>query len=524
MRPDAIPNDPKCGLPACRQNMTQASGRSNGNFHLCVILIVIVLCVGAGPASSQDRVTAPVERSGFAAPTSHADLSAFMRELQRSSTLEVSEIGKSLEGRSLWLVHAGGGRSAGASPKLRVMLFGQQHGDEPAGKEALTLVLARCASGRYDSLLSRLELLVVPQMNPDGAERDRRRTSDKIDLNRSHLLLSAPEVRALHEVFETWRPQVTVDAHEYGPSDEGWEKAGVRKTADVQLGTLTNLNSSPRIREYQHRVVYAAIAADMKRQGYSFQEYLVGSPDDRLRHSTTEINDGRQSFGILNTMSFIQEGRKWSSSKDHLERRARAQAASIEALLAVCCRNAAEIGALVASEQRLLMEQVGKPFILRMDRTSGGGIVEIPVRRTSDGVDTVWRVSPFHDRVRGLDSTTVPHGYVVPQECLPIIALLDAHRVAYSVAGEPKRMTLKVYVFDRIGADTLEEDSLPRPYTHTVDTLATVRKGDVIVSCEQWRSLFVVTMLEPESMWGLTKYPAFDSLLRGPAYPVLRIP
>jgi len=101
--------------------------------------------------------------------------------------------------------------------KLRVMLFAQQHCVEPSGKEALTMLLAMIANHELDTILSHLDLLIVPQMNPDGAELRQRRTADSIDLNRNHLILTSPEPKGLHDLFARWQPQVTMDIHEFGP-------------------------------------------------------------------------------------------------------------------------------------------------------------------------------------------------------------------------------------------------------------------------------------------------------------------
>jgi hypothetical protein len=48
--------------------------------------------------------------------------------------------------------------------------------------------------------------------------------------------------------------------------------------------------------------------------------------------------------------------------------------------------------------------------------------------------------------------------------------------------------------------------------------------GDIMVSTSQVHSLFLAILLEPESMWGLVKYPAYNFLLQSKVYPILRVP
>ena len=65
-----------------------------------------------------------------------------------------------------------------------VVLVGQQHGDEPASAEAL-LVLARelAPGGLLETLLDKINVIVVPRANPDGSEAGTRVTANGIDMN-----------------------------------------------------------------------------------------------------------------------------------------------------------------------------------------------------------------------------------------------------------------------------------------------------------------------------------------------------
>ena len=456
--------------------------------------------------------------------TSYDSLQAFLGEISRNSSVTVDVIGRSKEGRSITAAGIGGTGSAVRAGRLRVLIFAQQHGDEPSGKEALTMFLARCASGRGPALLEHLDLRVIPQMNPDGSERGQRRTSEGIDLNRSHLLLNSPETVALHDLFASWKPQVTLDVHEYGAYSASWMEGGYIKGGTVQLGMLTNLNSSDALCTYQHAAIYPFIASKMAEAGFAFHEYIVGSPKERIRHSTTEINDGRQSFGILNTLSFIQEGRQGKTLEDDLERRTLSQLTAIQALLEYCNAHAQEIIDLVATERTHLHGMGGTEFALRMEHVHAGGTLRIPVQRLDDGRDTVMALGPYHDSVRPVCSTTVPAGYCIPAAQRAIIDLLQWHHVEMETVQAERSVQAESWWIDSVGVDVLEEDSLPRPFVRTRAEVVTLHPGDVLVSTRQWHGVFLPTMLEPESMWGLTKYAQFADLLKSKRYPIYRIP
>jgi hypothetical protein len=476
------------------------------------------------PEDQGGKVISPVERCGFTGTTSYDTLQRFLRELSRYPSFHVKEIARSRAGRSVNLVTVRNPGDTSSAGKLRFLLFAQQHGDEPSGKEALTLLLAQFASGDLQDVLTDAVLYIVPQMNPDGAELYQRRTTDSLDLNRSHVLLNSPETAGLHRLFLDVRPQVTVDIHEYGATDRSWSDSGFIKRGDVQLGMLTNLNSSAEIRRYQRDSVFPSVARRMASAGYTFHEYIVGSPRTRIRHSTTEINDGRQSFGILNALSFIQEGRQGVSLEGDLERRSRSQLTAIQALVSYCVHHAGEISGLVEHEQQLLEKARGSVFALRMEHVPGPQKMWIPVHSVVSGRDTSWEVQPYHSVVRSIASTTVPSAYVIPRECTSIIGILREHQVKLDVVQNDVPVNAEAYQIDSVGFDVLEEDSLPRPFVTKQSLPLVLRSGDVVASTAQWHSLFLATVLEPESIWGLTKYPGFSWLLTGKRYPVVRIP
>jgi hypothetical protein len=480
---------------------------------------------GGGDGIPRVRVVAPVERVGFTRLTSCDSLQAFVRSLSQMGVTRVRTIATSKEGRAVTACQISSSPVFGQdTTKLRCLLFAQQHGDEPSGKEALTLLLAKIANGDLDPLLARMDILIVPQMNPDGAELRQRRTADGKDLNRTHLLLSAAEPAGLHRLFFDWWPQVTLDIHEYSPFSTSWSSRGYIKRADVQLGMLTNLNSPRSIRDYQRQEVFPYWSRRMAVAGYAFSEYIVGSPDERIRFSTTEPNDGRQSFGLLGTLSFIQEGRGGRTLEENLERRALSQLASVEALLSFCAANEEEIRARVAQARGALPESAGEEAVLCMDHFPGGKSIRIPVQNVSTGRDSLWNVEPLDDAVKPLVTRAIPHGYVVPRDLAPIREILDRNRVAYTVVEKQSTVPGALYRIESVVPDTLEAEWHPKPTLSVTRGPLTLRPGDLVITTAQRHALFLVTLLEPESMWGLVKYAGFEYLWRSKVYPISLIP
>ena len=144
--------------------------------------------------------------------TSQERLAAFLADLARGSRQpRLASLGRSQQGRDLPLIYLTGRRPRRSARHRRlgrpvIWLIGQQHGNEPAGGEAMLALAAALSSGELASLLDRLSVVIVPRANPDGAAADRRVLASGADLNRDHLLLSQPETRALHQACGCCRP------------------------------------------------------------------------------------------------------------------------------------------------------------------------------------------------------------------------------------------------------------------------------------------------------------------------------
>ncbi len=88
--------------------------------------------------------------------------------------------------------------------KIKVLIFAQQHGDEQSGKEGAYFLPENYSNQRIDYLFDKIDLVLIPQMNPDGSEIDTRFNANGMDLNRNHLILTEPETIAMHKLFDEY--------------------------------------------------------------------------------------------------------------------------------------------------------------------------------------------------------------------------------------------------------------------------------------------------------------------------------
>jgi hypothetical protein len=131
-------------------------------------------------------------------------------EARHRGRLALEEVGRSVQGRFIHLV------TLGTGPR-HVLLWSQMHGDEPSATPALLDIadtLLGSSTSEARAILDGLTLLMVPMLNPDGAERYRRRNAQAIDVNRDALHLTTPEGRVLKAVRDRFRPELGFNLHD----------------------------------------------------------------------------------------------------------------------------------------------------------------------------------------------------------------------------------------------------------------------------------------------------------------------
>lgn len=166
----------------------------------------------------------------------HTEMGRTLARIERRSrgAVSVDVVGRSNEGREIYLAKAGTGDRT-------LLHVAQQHGNEPLGAEAALELLQRVAAGgsEVEAWLEEVTLLVMPRVNPDGAERFQRYNHDPdcdgdvydgrycregvgFDINRYHSpsvplgVNPVPEAVAVQQVFAAYQPDLLVDYHHQG--------------------------------------------------------------------------------------------------------------------------------------------------------------------------------------------------------------------------------------------------------------------------------------------------------------------
>lgn len=496
------------------------------------LLLCVGLWAGCGTPDAPDRmIETPLERTNYDQWTTHSQVASFTEELAARSDVITHEImGTSVEGREIpYLKVSSGEFGENRDDKLVVLIFGQQHGNEPSGNDAVLAMLRDFAEGYRHDLLDHMDILFVPQVNPDGAEVPQRRNAENVDLNRSHLILDGEEVRHLRELFHIWEPEVTVDVHQYQPWTSSWIDHGYIRLFDEQYGLPTNVNVPEPIRDLGEEEFLPYVDTYLEEKGYTFHNYLVGDPD-QIRYSTSSINDGRQGLAILNTFSLILEGRRAREHNENIPHRKQGQIAALEGLLEFSRNYKDELMERVRSSREQVRQGEVEQFILTMGREQTGEPLTIPVLEVHEDEDGNYRegdtitvdIDNYYPRVVPERATTMPEGYIVPSDEQELITLLHDHRVEMQELTGGETYQVEVFTITDFVEEVFESPTMipEGSFSHTEYQAG---EGDVYVPVDQLRGLMVATALEPQSMHGYIQYDRFEHLKTTGEFPIVRV-
>lgn len=141
----------------------------------------------------------------------HADLQPLIQK--HSGAFDVTELGKSVEGKSISSLDWGNGPT-------KVMLWSQMHGNESTATMALFDLFNFLGKTGDDFeelrtlLKENLHLKFIPMINPDGSDKFQRRNALDIDLNRDAISQISPEAIILKGARDAFEPEFGFNLHD----------------------------------------------------------------------------------------------------------------------------------------------------------------------------------------------------------------------------------------------------------------------------------------------------------------------
>ncbi|WP_276166899.1 M14 family metallopeptidase [Zobellia alginiliquefaciens] len=124
-------------------------------------------------------------------------------------SLSIKTIGKSVQGREIKSIQLGSGSQ-------KILMWSQMHGNESTTTKAVLdfVNFLNKESSSALQIFNSCTLLIIPILNPDGAEAYTRINANEIDLNRDAQNRSQPESVVLRNVFDSFQPDYCFNLHD----------------------------------------------------------------------------------------------------------------------------------------------------------------------------------------------------------------------------------------------------------------------------------------------------------------------
>ena len=457
--------------------------------------------------------------------TTDDELRAILAGLERTSSLaeggteiRVANLGASQSGRSidaLVFTRPGGEPAPGASvtaPVRRpvVVIVAAQHGDEPAGTEALVVVAQELANGRLSGVLDKVDVVLLPRANPDGAAAFMRGAADGSDVNRDHLLLRTPEARAVTQLMTRFTPIVVLDLHEYPVGGVFAAKFGAVQRFDALLQYATAANLAPFVTKAAEEWFRRPLVASLRGAGLSSDWYFTTSadPDDRtLSMGSIGPQVGRNAAGLRNAVSLLVETRGGGLGRVDLKRRMQAQTVAVTSVLRSAAARAGDLVKLRQFVDRETASRACQGEIVVEAAPTPSEYATSMIDRDSGAIRNVTVAWESALQLRALKSRPRPCGYwLAPGETDAVarLRLLGIEVAQLDELGELRGETYSESGREALGAASparaaLHAGAATRLKVQTRPALLDVAAGGFYVSLEQPLANLIVAVLEPEA-------------------------
>ncbi|MBM7692820.1 murein tripeptide amidase MpaA [Peribacillus deserti] len=226
----------------------------------------------------------------------------------KQKAMELEVIGKTVKGRD---IHLAKFITNPANPTI--LFLTQQHGNEQLTTEGALEFIKHLGTGKLQGVLDKVNILVIPMLNADGAMGDvnfpldhyaadggrhlTRYNAVGVDLNRDHVDKAQPETQALHNnVFKKYNIDYMIDLHHQGAEQE---VNGKYVSGSILYPTSPNVK--PDVLE-RSKKLGAVVYQNVDRTGWGHLGKYVGGSEERIGRNGAAVQYG------ISTLLFEMRG------------------------------------------------------------------------------------------------------------------------------------------------------------------------------------------------------------------------
>ncbi|MGB0890902.1 MAG: M14 family zinc carboxypeptidase [Flavobacteriaceae bacterium] len=260
-----------------------------------------------------------------------SDIEPLIEKLK--STLNTTKLGRSEEKRTIYKLMFGTGDK-------KILIWSQMHGNESTGTKAvfdfLNFISKNISNNITQTIINNCTLIIVPILNPDGAQVYTRVNANNVDLNRDAVDKKAKESKLLRSLLDEFQPHFCFNLHDQrtifgventqnpaaisflAPSEE--ETRAITKGRKHTMNVIVAMNSilqkiiPNHIGRYTDEFYPTATGDNFQKLGYNTILIEAGHyPNDYKREKVREYNF----YALLQGIYHIASENDFSNYKDY---------------------------------------------------------------------------------------------------------------------------------------------------------------------------------------------------------------
>lgn len=497
-------------------------------------LVVLTQVTSVGQAPRFDELATVAEKSGFTATCSHSELIEFQEQLAKNAShVSNLEIGRTVNGRSmLATVVAKPAYELGDSkdPRLVVLLLGNIHSGECAGKESLLMLLREMANDEEHRWLKKLVVVCLPNYNADGNDRigrneihrpgqigptkgmGLRENAQQLDLNRDFMKIESPEARALVKLIDRINPHLFIDCHTTN---------GSRHRYQLTYDIPHNPTSPQPLRNLMRNSMMPSVTQNLEQKGIS--TFYYGNFSRDLSRWTTYGHEPRYSteyVGLRGRLAVLSEAYSYIS----YEERINASGKFVTACIDYVYDNADQVRGVLEKIERDAATTAGnislaaevQPFDKKFTLKGYKGNTDEPL---DVDVEFFGNYVPTHSR-------KIPIGYFIDQKYGRVVDRLLMHGIKVQQLSKDFSAQLDWFLVDEfVRSREFQKHKMVQLKGKWNREERLVKSGTYFVPTRQPLGRLAAYLLEPESNDGLVTWNFFDSTLEiQKEFPVYSLP
>ncbi|MEW6060434.1 MAG: M14 family metallopeptidase [Bacteroidota bacterium] len=517
--------------------------------------IAKIVCVFTfGISSLTAQLTRP-ERSNYEETSRYQDVMDFISALKSDgATLKLSWLGYSASGKHLPMLFYGDipdtkPETVRKSGKVVVYIQANIHGGEVEGKEAMLELLRELSEGKHNQWRRRLIVMIVPIFNADGndnislynrpfqhgpiAGMGQRANAQGLDLNRDHMKLETPEVRAFVKMLNAYDPHIVVDLHTTNGSFHGYHLTysyALNPAIDTALDNFMRNGFMPAVEQNMRK---------QKWRVYRYGDYLESTPAGKPGYFYW-AREGRYNtnyVGLRNRLAILSEAYSYIP----FQQRIAATKAFVTVILDVANGNSQAIKTATrqADESAKYLQQFDSLSVTSetVESDSAQEILLAAVNEernpysghmmylmNEDSLRTIV-TSEFY-AVRAVKKAKIPAEYYVPDSLKNVLALLADHGVRYDTVKQEVQKSVQRFAISTIHEAEREfQKHRMKRYEGVYETVVlNIPAGTIRVPTNQRLSRLAFALLEPESEDGVVAWNVIDQYIgNGKFYPITKL-